>query len=193
MSKYHLFRHVVAFIFVATSSNVFAVNCNDKSPYFEKEGDSYNEIEDVKPPTKKQKSKLNELFSRFENKSLTGSRSLINCVGPEGSAKKTTTKTELTAKLEQLSDGKIVINVETYDRKRKTTRDINLSYFGSNGREKIIKLTSNKLKIRGKYRQRAEINEEITNISVKSRKMTIVTTAYRYGRFAYKSTIKLQY
>jgi hypothetical protein len=193
MNKYFLFRHVVAFIFIATSSNVFAVNCNDKSPYFEKEGDSYNEIEDVKPPTKKQKSNLNELFSRFENKSLTGSRSLINCIGPESAAKKTTTKTELTAELEQLSNGKVVINIESYNRKKRTTGDINLSYFGTNSPDRIIKLTNNKLEIRSKFRQRAEINEEVTKISVKSRKLTIVTTSYRFGRFAYKSTIKLHY
>jgi len=193
MNKYFLLRHAIAFIFITTSSNVFAVNCNDKLPYFEKEGDSYHNIEDADPLTRKQKSKINELFSRFEKKSLTGSRSLINCIGPESAAKKTTTKTELTAELKQLSDGKVLINVESYNRKRKTTGDINLSYFGSNSPDRIIKLTNNKLEIRSKFRQRAEINDVITKISVKSRKLTIVTTAYRFGHFAYKSTIKLHY
>ena len=196
MNKYFLYLSIIAIIFT-TSADAFAVNCNDKSPYFNKEGDSYYDIEDIDPLTRKQKSKIKELFSRFENKNLVGSRSFINCIGPESSAKKTTTKTELSAELNQQSDGMIVIKIESYDRNKGKTEHINLSYFGDNNPDKIIKLTNNKLVIRCKFRRSVNrspcLNEEITEISVKNKALTIETAAYRFGQFAFHSTIKLHY
>jgi hypothetical protein len=118
LNKYFLYQSIIAIIFITTSADAFAVNCNDISPYFKKEGDSYFDIEDIDPLTRKQKSGIKELFSQFENKKLVGSRSFVNCIGPESNAKKTTTKTEISAELNQQSDGEIVIRIESYNRKK---------------------------------------------------------------------------
>lgn len=197
MNKFNLFLHVITFVFIAISPDVFAVNCNDESPNLKKEGDSYYDVKDKGPLTRQQRSRIKELFSRFENKTLTGNRSFINCIGPESAAKKTTTKTEITATINQQSDGKIVIKVESFNRKRKTTEIINLSYFGNGDSGEIIKLTKNNLILRNKFRRSAyhapSLHEEITEISVKKRALTIITTTYRSGYFASHSTIKLHY
>ena len=76
---------------------------------------------------------------------MTGNRSFVNFVGPESRAKETTTKTEISAEINQQSDGMIVIKMESYNRKKKTTENINLSYFGHDSSDEIIKLTSKNL------------------------------------------------
>lgn len=197
MNKCYLLRYVITFVFIAISPDIFAVHCNDESPNLKKEGDSYYDIKDTGPLSSQQRSSVKELFSRFESKTLTGSRSFINCVGPEAGAKKTSTKTEITAIINQQPNGEIVLKIESFDRKKKTTGTINLSYFGHADSDEIIKLSKNNIILRSKFRRSAyhapTLHEEITEISVNNRALTIITTTYRSGHFASHSTIKLHY
>ena len=85
--------------------------------------------------------------------------------------------------------------MESYNRKKKTTGHINLNYFGHDGSGEIIKLTSNKLILINKFRWSVHhspgLYEEITEIIVKKKALTIITTTYRSGYFASLSTINL--
>ena len=184
-------QYIAAFLLMALSLNASGFTCNQESPNLKIEGKKYFDINEAKSLTRNQKSDISKLFKHFEGKKLTGNGSTSECKGSIKNAKKSTTFETLNAEIKQFSNGKIVISLNSFIKKKKTTRNEKLDYFGNNNHYHINELTNNKLVVSYKLRKQKIMNEEITEISVNYNTLTIKTTLYIGGHFGLQKTRKL--
>ena len=184
-------RYIASCILIATPFSAFATSCNEESPYLKTLGDGYYDIDVTPTLTGRQKSAISKMFSPFENKRLVGNGKLVDCIGPENNAKKITTTTMLSAQLSQQSDGKVALNINAFDKHKKSSQLITLDYFGYNNPYRIIMLSDNRLILSYKIRQKKIMKEALTEISLSSRSLTIKTDYYISGHFGYQNTWNL--
>jgi len=185
-----LHKYNIIFLLIILPINVFATNCDEKSPNFVKQGDLYFDIKEVDPLSNKQKAKLLKLFSSFKGKNLTGTETIIECIG---STKKTLHNEIVTANILQSSDAGLTINIESYNKKKKVTYNDVLTYLGANNVYHLNELSTNKLVVSYKLRPRGVFNEEISEISINNRTLTINVTRYIGGYFGIQHIRKLRY
>ena len=193
MTKISSLRRVIVPMLLFSCSGAFAVECNDVSPYFQLEGDAYYDIEEVEPITDKERRQISKLISYFENKNLIGTGSYFECIGPEKSPRQKISTTELTADLTQYSDGKLAIQIESFNAEINLGEREKLEFFDANSPHEIIELTEKSLVIRTKLRQSSIFNEEITQFSRKGRRLTITTTRYLGTVFGFQHTRELRF
>jgi len=132
-----LARYMATFLLMALSLNASGFNCNQESPNLKKEGKYYFDINEPKSLTRNQKSDISKLFKHFEGKKLIGNGSTSECKGSVKNTKKSITLETVNAELKLFSDGKIVISLESFIKKKKTTRNEKLNYFGYNNQHHI--------------------------------------------------------
>jgi hypothetical protein len=180
-----------AAMLMAVTMGAFAIECNQISPNLDKEGDAYFNIEKIKLPTKQQEAQISNLFSLFAGHRLHGYAISTECVGPEKHAKKKMTKELISAEIQELSEGALVIAVEFVNEKKKVSHSERLRYFGHNNPFKIVKLSNDSLVVISKLRINKALNEDITTISASGRSLTLTITRYRNGYFAYHRNIQL--
>jgi len=186
----------VSVFLIIFSFNAYAVKCNEESPNHKLEGESYFDVEEASSLTNQQKAKIAKLFSRFINKRMQGSSTQIECTGPERIAKQIR-KTEVIedARISQQSDGKLLIKLELFSEEKRATHSERLRYFGYNNHYLINKISDDNVVISYKLRKPSSKGalfiEEITDISIRKRGLTITETRYIGGYFAVQHIRKI--
>jgi len=178
-------------LLASLSFNAFAFSCNEKSPTFIKEGDKYFNLSNAKPLTKKQKASAKRLFSPLK-KRLKGKGVTTSCAEENGKTKKIHISEKLSAEVDFQSNGKLVILLEIYNKKDKTTLNESLVFFGNEGFNSLIKQTKKSFvfnyKIRNLIRgSPSGFNERFITLSVKNGVLTIDTQIFYNGYFAYST------
>ena len=188
MTSKFLTLYTAALLLITLSQTASAINCNQESPNLKTQGEHYYDINSPKLLTRKQKNNISKLFKRFKSDKLRGKGSIIECKGTAKNAKEFITLETIDAGLKTHSDGKIVIKLESFIKKKKVTRNATLDYFGHMNQYHIDELTDNKLIISYKLRNNKIFNEEITELSFNKNTLTIKTTLYIGGYFAQQKT-----
>lgn len=181
--------------------SVAAVNCNQESPNHKKEGEKYYILDEKKPLTSSQKETVNDFFAVFKGKRLKGESTIIDCTGPESDSKKRVREETLKAVVSILSGGEIVIDLDIYNKNKKSTYSGKLKYFDKNSSQVIKKLSNNKIHIVSKYRtiipayrgSRSILTEEIIKLHLNGKTLDITTTRYSSGYFSIQHKRKLYF
>lgn len=186
MKKHFWIEAILSLFLFALLSNAHAIECNAESPNLKSQGDKYYDIEGAKPLTSSQKRSISRLFSKFDGERLEGKGTFTECIGAERIAREVSRHEMLEGEVSENTAGQITLRLEAYQTGNKTSRLETLRYFGNNNPHHISELTSNKLLVYTKLRTNKIFIEDITEFTFKGNSITIVTTRYIGGYFAYQ-------
>jgi len=177
-------KFISAIMLMAVSLSATAIECNQQSPNYIKEGDAYFDIPQADPLSSQQQAEISRLFSAFQGRRLKGNGTVTECFGPEKSPRMVVTQEDISAEIQKLSGGKLVIGFEVSNRKKKVSHNETLKLFGDKNQYQLIELTNNELKLRSRLRIRKHMDEELVDISIKNNSLVIDVTRFVNGYFA---------
>lgn len=189
MIKDYWVKLSMSIFLIIFSFNTYAVECNEESQSHKLEGDKYFDIEEASSLTRQQKDKISKLFLRFLNQRMEGDSTQIVCIGPERTARKIT-KNEVieNARISQQSDGKLTVKLELFSKAKNSTHSETLRYFGYNNQYLVNNISDDNVVISYKLRKPASNGtifiEEITDMNIGRKSLTITETRYIGGYFA---------
>jgi hypothetical protein len=195
MSGYNNTKMLLIVVFMTLSNGAFAVDCNKQSPAFALDGDDYFNISKSVPLSRQQESNISSLISAFTGKRLEGEGVITECFGTQRNPRKVVKHEDIQSADIQLSNGELVIHLESVNKKQNTSHSETIRYFNKNDQYRIVELTKNTLRVNSKYRTQAGsgsvINEAIVEISARNTSLVIKLTRYVNGYFAVEHTRKL--
>lgn len=186
-------------VYAGTAS---AVTCYGTSPGYNKDKDRYFDIIDAGQLSRAQQASVEKLFSAMKQR-LKGSKVITTCRGKENEATTITRNETLDARVKLQSDGKLILEIEAYNPLQKTSHNEMLQYFGYKNHHRIESMTDNGFVLGFKFRRAGALTgtrgnggtimiEELTELSLNSGVLNIVTTRYINGYFAQQDAITLR-
>jgi hypothetical protein len=178
--------------------NASAVNCNDKSKSFIKEGEKYYNMKEEKSLTRKQKRSVKEVFSTLKSR-LKGHSSIMYCKGPVKNTKKVFEKENITAEFDISTDSGPLFDLDIHNVQKNSDYREKINYFGRD-KFKVNKISGNNLNVTYKYNKRIKasngamrsvLTEKIIDVTVDEGKVKIIVLIYLFGYFASERTIYL--
>lgn len=199
MIKVNIIKSLVILPLILCSVNSYALTCYEKSPDFEKEGDRYYDLAETYPAlTDKQKKAIKVFFASFEGERLKGSGTNTVCTDPDKSPKKKVSQEELKGNLSALSDGKLVIKLDVFNKNSGIQRNATFKFFGKKSQQEINELTSSDMHVTMKVRLKGAdesswLHEELVEFNVHGKTLTITSTYYTAGYLTGQTIRKLYY
>lgn len=184
------------FILLIPINYANAVDCNDKSPNFIKQGDNYYNMQSPTKLSRKQKSEIKEILSSVKSR-LTGTGVITECKGLNEDIHKVIVKEKITSEYRLQSDGRIMIDLDIFNLKKKAKYDETLYLFGASNDTYVLQdINNNSITAVYKWRKTRNkvgmpLNEKIVKLTVNEGVLNIDIINYINGYFASSYTRKL--
>jgi len=198
MNTNFAFPTIFTFSLILFSQSSLAGVCGSESPNLKTQGDKYFEIDEARSLSRSGKKTVSKMFKLLKGR-WQGNKTYVECIGAEGEQKKETSQETVDAEMLLDSGGQLTITLDIFNPKKSVTYNDTLTYFSDNIPSMVEKLATNGFTSVSKRRRgpgarhgSSILMEEITEIKVNKKSVSVNIITYLNGYFSDKTSIKLR-